>query len=97
MLKVLLLSVVIGQIARPLLLTESGLQLAAIGLLLLLVMKGAQAAPRKEKLHPYTRLILTPLSHRLAIPAAWVYLLSWAYAHSTLSRTVAGLLRGINS
>lgn len=94
LLKVLLLSAVIGQIARPLLLTESGLQLAACGLLLLLVMKGAQAAPRNEKLHPYTRLLLTPLSHRLAMPAAWLYLLSWAYAHSTLSRFVAGLLRG---
>ncbi len=93
-LKLLLVSMALGHIARPFLLTENADKLAAVCLMIWLVMTAVREAEKHAPIHPTTARLLSPLRHKYVMPAAMLYSISWVYAHTTLSRFVVDILRG---
>lgn len=91
----ILTSMALGHLARPLLLSEGAGQAAAVVLMILLVMTAVRETEKHAPIHPRTQWLLTPLRHRLVFPAAMIYLASWVYARTTLSGFVADLLTNI--
>lgn len=91
----ILASMALGHVFRPLLLTEEAGKLAFVFLMILLVMTAVREAEKHEPIHPRTRWLLTPLRHKLVFPVAMIYGASWVYAHTTLSGFVADLLEAL--
>lgn len=94
LLKVLLVSMALGHVARPLLLTEEADKIAVVCLMILLIMTAVRETEKQAPIHPATARLLSPLRHRFVIPAAMLYAMSWVYARTTLSGFVVDLLRG---
>lgn len=90
----LLASMALGHLARPLLLTEGADKVAVVGLMILLVMTAVRDTEKHEPIHPRTRRLLAPLRHKLVFPVAMIYVASWVYARTTLSRFVVDILKG---
>ena len=93
-LKLLLVSMALGHIARPFLLTENADKVAVVCLMILLIMTAVRETEKQAPIHPTTARLLSPLRHRFVMPAAMLYSMSWLYARTTLSRFVVDILRG---
>lgn len=91
----LLASMALGHVARPLLVTEEADKLAVVGLMMLLVMTAVREAEKHAPIHPRTQRLLAPLRHKLVFPAVMIYGASWVYARTTLSGFVADLLEAL--
>lgn len=92
--KLLVVSMALGHIARPFLLAEEGDQVAFVCLMILLVMTAVRSQEKHAPLHPATARLLSPLRHRYVLPAAMLYGVSWLYARTALSQYVVDILRG---
>lgn len=92
--KLLLLSMALGHIARPFLLSENADKLAAVCLGIWLVMTAVLRTEKQAPIHHTTARLLKPLRHPYVMPAVIIYSMSWVYARTTLSQFVADLLRG---
>lgn len=92
--KLLLVSMALGHIARPFLLTEEASQVAFVCLMIWIVMAAVRNQEKHAPLHPATARLLSPLRHRHVLPAVMLYAMSWLYARTALSRYVVDVLRG---
>lgn len=92
--KLLLVSMALGHIARPFLLSENGDKVAVVCLMIWLVMTAVLETEKEKPIHPTTARLLKPLRHRYVMPAVMLYAMSWVYARTALSQYVVDILRG---
>lgn len=65
--------------------------MAVVSLMIVLVMTAVREAEKRAPIHPRTKRLLSPFRRWTVLPAVMLYLISWVYARTTLSRFVVDI------